>query len=90
MDQNGVRAWVDSGDGWQELAGVTRIAIDEQHQPIDLAATPGYDPPDWIDGYDAGRMGGLLASATRLPTQIERALSILAPYLAGEPLYRGV
>lgn len=91
MDLNDVRAWVDSGDGWQELAGITHVAIDWQHQPIDLGATPGYDPPDpVVDGYGTGEPRGLLSSVTRLPTPMERALSILAPHLAREPLYRGV
>jgi hypothetical protein len=83
--------WIDDGDGWQQLAGVSHIAIDEQHQPIDLGASPGYNPADpVIEGYGAGEMRGLLSSVTRLPTPMERALSILAPHLAREPLYRGV
>ncbi|NUP17377.1 MAG: hypothetical protein HOV73_25935 [Streptomyces sp.] len=85
------RVWLDSGDGWQELTGITRIAINEQHQPIDLAASPGYDPPDpVVDGYGAGEIRGLLELTTRVLTPEERALSILAPHLAREPLYRGV
>ncbi|MFE9935882.1 hypothetical protein [Streptomyces hirsutus] len=69
--------WIDSGDGWQELPGVTHVGI-------------GYDPPDWIEGYGTGEMRGLLAAwaERREPTPVERALQILAPHLAREPLYR--
>ena len=90
MELTNARAWVDSGDGWQELPGVTSIAINEQHQPIDLGACPGYDPSDPIEGYGTGEVRGLLPWLTRLPTPEQRALDILRPHLAHCPLYRGV
>ncbi len=92
MDLTNARAWVDCGNGWEELAGVTHIAIDEQHQPIDLSACPGYNPPDWIEGYGTGEVRGLLPWLRRVhePTPAELALAILRPYLALCPLYRGV
>lgn len=67
--------WIDSGDGWQELHGISNVSID-------------YDPPDWIEGYGTGEMRGVLSMATRVPTPEERALSILRPHLARCPLYR--
>ncbi|MCC9154885.1 hypothetical protein LZP81_30905 [Streptomyces parvulus] len=72
------RIWPDSGDGWQELPGVVSVDL-------------GYKPDDpVIAGYGAGEMRGLLEYATRVPTPVERALSILRPHLARCPLYRGV
>lgn len=70
------RVWVDGGDGWKELPGVRSVSLD-------------YDPPDWLDGYRTGARLGLFAvAASLLPTPVERALRILAPHLAREPLYR--
>lgn len=83
------RVSIDTGNGWEELAGITRIAIDEQHQPIDVGI--GYDPPDpVIEGYGTGEIRGVLSWSARVLTPEERALSILRPHLARCPLYRGV
>lgn len=72
------RVSIDPGNGWEELPGVVAVGI-------------GYDPPDpVIEGYGTGEIRGLLEFTTRVLTPEERALSILAPYLAREPLYRGV
>lgn len=69
-----VQVWLEDEGGWQELAGVTRVAIDEQH---------AYEPPltpaaDWSD-----------APAFLDPERraVERALDLLGPHLALEPLY---
>lgn len=77
------RVWLDGGDGWQELTGVTRIAIEEQHQPIE-------DWPDPIEGYGMGKTMGLLATLEDrwFVTPIELALMILRPHLARCPPYR--
>lgn len=72
------RVSVQTSDGWEELPGVIAVGI-------------GYDPPDPIvEGYGTGEIRGLLEWTTRALTPEERALSILAPYLARCPLYRGV
>lgn len=73
----GPRVWLDSGDGWQELAGVTRIAIDEQHQPIDWDTAT----------LDVKVIGPPYSFFAPGPTPEERALDILRPHLADCPLY---
>ena len=64
--------WLEDEGGWQELAGVTRVAIDEQHayQPALEAAS---DAPGFL-------------TDDRRPA--EQALAILAPHLDHEPLYQ--
>ncbi|WIC88860.1 hypothetical protein SEA_ONIONKNIGHT_54 [Streptomyces phage OnionKnight] len=83
----GPSVWLDNGDGWQELAGVTHIAIEEQHQPID-----GWPDADaWLHGNGTGEMRGLLAAVHQAyaATPLELALIILRPHLARCPLYVG-
>lgn len=82
------RVSVDLGDSWEELAGVTRIAIDEQHQPID--GWPDVDA--WLKGNGTGEMRGILAALedwTWALTRVELALLILRPHLDRERLYVG-
>lgn len=82
------RVSVDFGDGWEELAGVTRIAIDEQHQPID--GWPDVDA--WLEGNGTGVMRGILGVLedwVPAVTRVELALLILRPHLDREPLYVG-
>ncbi|MEU0370615.1 hypothetical protein ABZ070_10180 [Streptomyces sp. NPDC006283] len=56
----------------------------------DCAEGPHYGPPDLIVGYGTGDMRGILAWLNEPPgpPSIERALDILRPLLAREPLYR--
>lgn len=73
------RVSVDTGDGWQELTGITRIAIDEQHQPIDWHA---------VD-LDVTVIGPPCSFFAPGPTPLELALITLRPHLKRCPLYVG-
>lgn len=78
----GVQAWVDSGDGWQELHGIRDVRLE-----------PAYDPTEWVlEEHGLGELRGFFAavagfSSTIVP--IELALIILRPHLARCPLYVG-
>lgn len=79
-------AWTDAG--WVPVPGVGGITITGP-EPVDLPAlplrvvhhSPGIPIPDWLR-EDLG-----LPPAPPEPTPIERALDILAPHLAEQPLY---
>ena len=74
------RVSVQTSDGWEELAGVTRIAIDVQHQPID--GWPNH-------GYGTGKTMGMFAFLDQawVAPPIDLAMAILRPHLARCPLY---
>ena len=44
----------------------------------------------WITGHGTGDMRGFLAIDDQPPTPAEKAMAILAPQLANEPLYRSI
>ncbi|MET7713718.1 hypothetical protein [Streptomyces sp. NPDC005407] len=72
---NVVEIWLEHEGGWQQLAGTTRLAIDEQHayQPPLAEAATWSDAPAFFNPEHRA---------------LERALTILAPHLNAEPLYR--
>ncbi|MET7975736.1 hypothetical protein ABZW44_22375 [Streptomyces mirabilis] len=44
----------------------------------------------WITGHNTGEPRGFLPVDDRPPTPAEKAMAILAPHLADEPLYQSI
>ncbi|MFD8970513.1 hypothetical protein ACFV0C_36925 [Streptomyces sp. NPDC059568] len=59
------QVWLE--DGWQDVPGISHIAVDAYHSPMPRELITAREPE---------------------PTPIERALDILRPHLAHEPLYQ--
>jgi hypothetical protein len=84
----GARVWIDQGAGWEEIHGISSVTLHEERPP----QQPTPPPPRFIGHpipYELALDWGLIPPDTPPPpTPVERALAILAPHLANDPLYR--